>query len=83
MAVTKEELMAMDPEDVFEWEVTKLDAGLESLGVTIGTSWTKSKKAFALKKAMQQDGIENVSAMPSQSQDPIVPYCSVSLAKNY
>ena len=38
MAVTKEELMAMDPEDVFEWEATKLDAGLEALGVTIGKS---------------------------------------------
>ena len=72
MAVTKEELMAMDPTDVFDWEVNKLDEGLEALGVTIGTSWTKSRKAFELNKAMQQDGIENVSTMPIQSQDPNV-----------
>ena len=37
MPVTKQELVGMDPEEVFEWEVDNLDAGLEELGITIGT----------------------------------------------
>ena len=42
----------MDPEEVFEWEVDDLDAGLEELGVTVGTKWSKSKKAYELSKAI-------------------------------
>ena len=45
MALTKEEMLKLDPEEVFEREVEKLDEGLKVLDVTIGKNWTKSKKA--------------------------------------
>ena len=54
MAGTKEQMMEMDPEEVFEWDVETLDAGLKELNVTIGTSWSKSKKARELDKAIEQ-----------------------------
>ena len=54
MAVTRQQLMDMDPEEVFEWEVENLEAGLKELGVTVGTKWSKSKKAYELNKAIIQ-----------------------------
>ena len=52
MALTKEQVLALDPEEVFDWEVEKLDEGLKKLDVTIGKSWSKSKKANELNKAL-------------------------------
>ena len=52
MHVTKQNLVGMDPEEMFELEVDNLDAGLEELGITIGTKWSKSKKANEPKKAL-------------------------------
>ena len=52
MAVTRQQLMDMDPEEVFEWEVENLEAGLKELGVTVGSKWSKSKKANELNKAI-------------------------------
>ena len=41
MALTKEQLLELDPEEVFEWEVEKLEEGLKTLDAKIGKPWTK------------------------------------------
>ena len=43
MALTREQMMKLDPEEVFDWEVEKLDEGLKELGLAIGKNWSKSK----------------------------------------
>ena len=68
MEMTKQELMDLDPEDVFEWEVEKLEAGLKELGITIGISWSKSKKANELNKALEKMKIDN-----QENQTPMDP----------
>ena len=42
--VTKEQLKSTDPDEVLEWEVSKLESGLKVLSITIGKSWSKGKK---------------------------------------
>ena len=54
MELSKQELLEMDPEEVLEWEVDRLEAGLKELGITIGVSWTKSKKVHELIKALEK-----------------------------
>ena len=44
MAMSKEELMAMDPEAVFEMDSAALDHALKELQIKTGTNWNKSKK---------------------------------------
>ena len=50
---TKEELKSMDPDEIFSWEVPELDAALKELGIQMGKTWTKSKKAYELSKALE------------------------------
>ena len=50
--VTKEQLKATDPDEVLDWEVSKVEASLKELGITIGKNWSKGKKAFELNKAV-------------------------------
>ena len=52
MPVTKQDLVDMDPEEIFECEVDNLDAGLKELGITDCTKWSKSKKAYYLNEAI-------------------------------
>ena len=70
MDVTKENMMKMDPEEVYDWDVENLDAGLKELKITIGTTWSKSKKARELQKAIEQPNAKEVE-MP-KSSDPNV-----------
>ena len=42
MELSRAELMELDPMEVLEWEVERLEAGLNELEITIGASWTKS-----------------------------------------
>ena len=41
MAVTREELIGMDPDEVFDWDSDKLDEGLKELDITKGKTWSK------------------------------------------
>ena len=43
MSLTKEQLMEMDTEEIFDWTVEKLDAALKELNVTGASAWNKSK----------------------------------------
>ena len=70
MALTKQEMMELDPEEVFEWEVEKLDEGLKELDVTIGKGWTKSKKANELNKVLLQNASTSQPKMSDQTADP-------------
>ena len=45
MAATRDQMMEMDPEDVLDWEVESLEAGLKELNITVGVRWSKPKKA--------------------------------------
>ena len=48
-----QQLMAMDPNEVFDMDAAALDSALEELKITVGTNWSKSKKAFELNKAIR------------------------------
>ena len=54
MAATRDQMMEMDPQEVFEWEVDMLESGLKELNVTVGVKWTKPKKAYELFDAIRQ-----------------------------
>ena len=69
MAVTKQQLMGMDPDEVFDWDSDNLDAGLKELDITIGKNWSKSKKAHELSKAIGQLKPTKHAEIPLQSQD--------------
>ena len=79
MAATREQMLEMDPQEVFEWEVDMLEAGLKELNVTVGVKWTKPKKAYELFDAIRQFQVPKVSDQgqlksnnPVQSTDPNV-----------
>ena len=59
MELTRVELMELDPMEVLEWEVERLEAGLNELEITIGASWTKSRKAYELNKALEMIKIDS------------------------
>ena len=59
MEMSKLELMDLDPIEVLDWEVERLEAGLKELGITIGVSWSKSRKAHELNKALEMIKIDN------------------------
>ena len=59
MELSRAELMELDPMEVLEWEVERLEAGLNELEITIGASWTKSRKAYELNKALEMSKIDN------------------------
>ena len=65
----RSELLGMDPDEVFEWDAPKLDGALKLLEVQLGSTWTKSKKAYELHKAISKGRGELNIPMPSQSQD--------------
>ena len=67
----------MGPEEVFEWDVESLDAGLKELNITVGATWTKSRKAFELNKAIVADKAKGIEesivpnfATQAQTSDP-------------
>ena len=70
MAVTKQQIMNMDPDEIFDWDVEMLDAGLKELGITIGSTWSKPRKANELNKAMVQMNSDSKTKTPVQAQDP-------------
>ena len=70
MVVTRQLLMEVAPKDIFEWDVEMLDTGLKEMGVTIGITWSKPKKANKLNKSLMQMKSENKARNPVQSQDP-------------
>ena len=56
--------------EVLEWEVERLEAGLNELEITIGASWTKSRKAYELNKALEMikiDSQENQAPLDSNA----------------
>ena len=59
MEMSREELLDLDPIEVLDWELEKLEAGLKELGITIGVSWSKSRKAHELNKALERIKIDN------------------------
>ena len=69
MAATREEMLGMDPDEVFDWDSDNLDAGLKELDITIGKSWSKSKKTHELSKAIGQLKPTRHAEVPLQTQD--------------
>ena len=45
MALTREEMVKMDPKEVFEWEVYTLEVWLKQLKVTVGVKWAETKES--------------------------------------
>ena len=70
MELSKQELLEIDPEEVLDWDVDKLEAGLKELDITIGVSWSKSKKACELNKALEK--IKNDDQDKQMPMDPNV-----------
>ena len=45
--------MEMKIDEIFKWDVEKLDAALKELNVSGATSWNKAQKAHELIKAVE------------------------------
>ena len=56
--ITKDQIKATDPEAVFDWEASKVEAALKELSIDIGKSWSKGKKAYELNKAIMEMNAE-------------------------
>ena len=54
MPVSMQELMVMDPDELFDGEVDNLKAGSNNLGIIIGTKCSKSRKVNKLNSAIVQ-----------------------------
>ena len=54
MAVTVEQLMEFESDEIFIWNVEKLDATLKELKINVGTTWKKSKKAHELIEGVEK-----------------------------
>ena len=54
MAVPIEQLMELESDEIFDWDVEKLDATLKELKINVGTTWKKSKKAHELIKEIKK-----------------------------
>ena len=67
MAVTKQEMLEMDANDICEWELENLEAGLIEFEITIGPKWTKSRKAVELNKTIIQ--ARSLEVEPAKPQD--------------
>ena len=61
--------MDMNPEEIFDWDVEMLDAGLKQLVVRIGNTQSKTKKANELNKGVEQMNSGIKIKTPVQSQD--------------
>ena len=59
MEMSRLELLDLDPIEVLDWEDKKLVAGLREFEITIGTSWSKWRKAYELKKALEKIKIDD------------------------
>lgn len=51
---TKEQLKAISSDEVLGWEVSKVEAGLKALDITINRNWSKSQKAYELAQAIKE-----------------------------
>ena len=49
-----DDLMSLDPEEIFEWDETRIDEALIKLDIEIGKTWSQSKKAFELINAIKK-----------------------------
>ena len=54
MAVPVEQLMELESDEIFDWDVETIDATLKELRITVGTTWKKSKKAYELIKEIEK-----------------------------
>ena len=52
--VIKGQLKTTDPDEVLDWEVSKVEEALKALDITIGKKWSKAKKANELNQAIKQ-----------------------------
>ena len=65
MAMTREEVMAMEPYGVLDMDSSALDTALTGLEITIGTNWSKSRKAPELSRAIKQLALNAQLEQPS------------------
>ena len=52
MTTSRAELLEMKAEEICELDVESLEAGLKELNITVGSSWSKSRKGIELINAM-------------------------------
>ena len=70
IALSKEELLNLDPEEVFGWKVEKLDEFLKVLGVIIARNWSNSINANESNQTLLSNGSTGKPKMPEISTDP-------------
>ena len=52
--MTEEEMLEIDPEEVFAWDVDSIDAVLNQLDDMVGTTWPKAIKTKELYSVLQK-----------------------------
>ena len=67
--VTKDQLKSTDPNDVLDWEVSKVEAALKALDIVTGKNWSKPKKALELNQAIKKMNAEKKAGSAITAQD--------------
>ena len=68
MSVSAQDMLEIDPNDVFFWEVENLEAGLAELGIMIEPKQSQSRKVYELKQAILR--IKSIKFEPVKPKDP-------------
>ena len=59
MPISRVDLLATIPEEIWQWDDSLLDEALNELQIEIGTSWLKTKKADEINKAIKEHNGKN------------------------
>ena len=54
MPISRVDLLATNPEEIYQWDDALLDEALKELQIEIGTSWFKPKKVDEINKAIKE-----------------------------
>ena len=62
----KQILLEIDQEEVFDWEIERLETVLKEWGIPVGSSWSKSKKA-----SQSNGALESLNSNDQETGNPI------------
>ena len=65
-----DDLLSIDPEEIFDWDDSRLDEALLRLNIECGSSWSKSKKTYEVMNTIKErnDSTKEASDIPSDKE---------------
>ena len=65
-----DDLLSIDPEEIFDWDDSRLDEALLRLNIECGSSWSKSKKTYEVMNTIKErnDSTKEAFDIPSDKE---------------